>query len=97
MRWTRIGWVFALMLAAGLALAACETSKTTTAVNVTITGPFERCTVIILPDGRGVVFSDGDVAVRDGNTITVGQATYNVNLDSCAAATTTTTTTGGTP
>ena len=77
-----------LMLATVLAVGALIGCETNTITNVTITGPFERCTVIILPNGRVVSFGEAGVTVRDGNTIDVGGVSYTIDFSSCAAATT---------
>lgn len=81
-----------LLLALAYVLVACNTyNNYQTTVNVT--GPFEQCTVIFVPTGRGEVrFGDRDVTVTGPATITVGNVTYNVDLSSCNASPVTTTT-----
>lgn len=73
-------------------LAGCPGGKTynTTTTTINIFGPFQHCTVILLPTGRGVTFGERDVTVRDDTTISVGGITYTVDLGSCGATTTTT-------
>lgn len=83
-------WRVLLFALFALPLAACG-DKTYNTTTVTISGPFEQCTVILLPSGRQVSFGESGVSVRDGNTITVNGITYAIDLSSCNAATSTTT------
>lgn len=87
-------WMLPALLTLVLALAGCG-DKTYNTTTVNISGPFEQCSVIILPSGRQVSFGEGGVSVRDGNTIAVNGVTYTVDFSSCAAVTSTAPPTGG--
>ena len=67
-----IGWPFALLLA--LTVLGCGDKSTT---NVSISGPFGACPILILPTGQRVDFSRATVN-QDG-TVTINGVTYTIN------------------